>query len=117
MASLLGFNKPKVTHVVLFKFQADAEAHVIAKYCKDFVRLLDDCRKPDGAKYIHSIEAGRDCSIEGKSKGLTHAFVVRFRSKEDRDYYIKEDTVHASYVQSLVKLEDSQALDFVDGEW
>ena len=117
MASLLGLNKPKLVHIVLFKFQADAEPHVIQKYCKDFVQLAEDCRKKDGAKYIHSIEAGKDCSIEGKSRGLTHAFVVKFRSKEDRDYYVNEDAVHAGFVKSLLKLEDAQVIDFVDGEW
>lgn len=102
MASLLGLGSSAVVHLVCFKFQADAEPHLIKKTCESFLALANDCLNQKGSKYIKSIKAGKDVSIEGKSKGLTHAFVVTFASIADRDYYIKQDPIHASFVQVRV---------------
>ena len=114
--SFLGFSSTNVVHIVYFKFQADAEPHLIKKTCESFLSLAKDCLKNDKT-YIKSIQGGSDMSIEGKSKGLTHAFVVTFKSKEDRDYYINSDPIHASFAQGLTKIEDAQVIDFVDGQF
>ncbi|ORY80902.1 hypothetical protein BCR37DRAFT_380765 [Protomyces lactucae-debilis] len=85
---------PHILHCVFFKFMIDAEPHLVSKTCADFVGLADACKNKKGKTYIKSIEAGADVSIEGKAKGFTHGFVVRFASLDDRDYYIKEDPNH-----------------------
>jgi hypothetical protein len=36
------------------------------------------------------------------NKGYTHAFVVEFASKEDRDYYITKDPIHSEYAKALL---------------
>ena len=82
--NFLGIKNQAICHVVYFKFAADAESHLIKTTCEAFLNLQQTCLK-DGKRYIKSINAGKDMSIEGKSKGLTHAFVVWFNSKEDRD--------------------------------
>ena len=116
MTSLLGLGGPSVVHIVYFKFQADAQENLIKKTCDSFLALAKDCQK-DGSTYMKSIKGGKDISIEGKSKGLTHAFVITFKSKADRDYYINEDQVHASFVKGLTKVEDAQVIDFIDGQF
>lgn len=68
--SFLGLGGSQVVHIVLFKFQADAESHLIAKTCSDFTALATHCLNKKGSKYISSIKSGKDMSIEGKSKGL-----------------------------------------------
>lgn len=98
MASLLGLGTT-IVHIVLFKFQADAEPHLVAKICNDFTALATQCLNRKGSKYISSVKSGKDMSIEGKSGGMTHAFVVTFSSVEDRDYYIKDDPIHAGFVK------------------
>lgn len=117
MTSLLGLGGPKVLHIVHFKFRADAEPHVIQKSCHDFQDLAKSCLR-DGKTYIHSIKAGKDMSIEGKSKGLTHTFVVTFHNVKDRDYYINEDPIHRGFAKAVVlAVEDAQVIDFVEGQF
>lgn len=116
MTSYFGLGGQTIVHIVYFRFQADAQENLIKKTCENFLALAKDCQR-DGSTYIKSIRAGKDISIEGKSKGLTHAFVVQFKSIEDRDYYVKEDQVHASFVQGLTKVEDAQVIDFIDGQF
>lgn len=51
-----------------------------------------------------------------KKHGITHAFVVKFASAEDRDYYVQEDPVHQDFIKSLDGiLEKAQVIDFSDG--
>ncbi|CCG80635.1 Stress responsive A/B barrel domain protein [Taphrina deformans PYCC 5710] len=116
MASLLGLGGSDVIHIVQFKFSPTTESHVVAKTCRDFVALQKTCLK-DGKTYIASIKAGKDVSIEGKSGGFTHAFVVRFKSLGDRDYYIRQDPIHAGFANGLIGVEASSVVDFVDGEF
>lgn len=121
MASLLGLGSAKVVHVVFFKFQADAEPHLVTKVlidcgpegssashftdmlkikiCTDFTNLASQCLDANGKKYIYSIAGGKDMSIEGKDKGFTHAFVITFKSVQDRDYYIRSDPIHAAFAK------------------
>ncbi|EEQ31368.1 stress responsive A/B barrel domain-containing protein [Microsporum canis CBS 113480] len=49
--------------------------------------------------------------------GMTHAFVVNFASKEDRDYYVQKDPLHQEFVRSAGEvLEKAQVVDFTNGE-
>ena len=49
---------------------------------------------------------------------MTHAFVVEFASKEDRDYYVKKDQAHAEFAKRLIgSVEGALVIDFVAGEF
>lgn len=49
---------------------------------------------------------------------MTHAFVVEFASPEDRDYYVREDPVHQSFIKMAGEvLEKSQVIDFTNGKF
>jgi hypothetical protein len=41
--------------------------------------------------------AGKNHSWEPYAKGMTHAFILEFDSKEDRDYYLLKDPVHRAF--------------------
>ena len=43
---------------------------------------------PAKIKEIAGFEWGTDVSPEGKSQGLTHCFLVTFKSEADRDAYL-----------------------------
>lgn len=91
-----------VTHIVFFRFDSDASDDLKRKTCQDFVSLRESCVDTDGKQYIGSIQAGKDMSIEGVTKGFSHAFVVSFKSVQDRDYYINQDPIHAAFAKVCV---------------
>ena len=44
--------------------------------------------------------------------------MIEFESEEDRDFYVKEDTAHRAFVESLEGLVDGiQVLDYVPGKY
>lgn len=48
--------------------------------------------------------------------GITHAFVVEFANKEDRDYYVQKDPAHQAFIKSLDGIvEKVQVIDFTAG--
>jgi len=69
-------------HVVLFKFKDGASEADIRKIVNAFAAL------PSKISAIHDFEWGTDISVEGKSKGFTHCFVVTFKSEADRAAYL-----------------------------
>lgn len=100
--------------------------------------LKDTCVHPTSAKpYIVSFSGGRDHSPEGAQvgvhpsedisilqhltalqNGITHAFSVEFESTEDRDYYVKSDPVHQSFVAFVgALLEKAIVVDYTPGEF
>lgn len=99
--------------------------------------LKDNCLHPSSQKpYIKASSGGIDNSIEGIQvskvfrinkylcndilltswkNGITHAFVVEFANKEDRDYYVQKDPVHQAFIKSLDGvIEKTQVIDFAD---
>ncbi|SPQ27475.1 899da683-da00-45c4-9210-2d653882ee2c [Thermothielavioides terrestris] len=87
-----------VTHVVLFKFKADANPEDVRAACNRFLSLKTNCIHPTTkAPYILSLRDGRDNSPEGLQDGMTHGFVVEFASAEDRDYYVAHDPAHQEF--------------------
>ena len=47
---------------------------------------------------------------------MTHAFIVEFENKEDRDYYAKEDPSHKAFVKELLKVTSNVlVVDFTPG--
>lgn len=80
-------------HVVLFKFKDDAS--------KDQVKAVTDAfaALPSKIDTIKDFEWGTDVSVEQKSEGFTHVFVVTFADEKGREAYLP----HAAH-QEFVKL-------------
>jgi hypothetical protein len=69
-------------HVVLFKFKDTSTEADVARIVAAFRGL------PTKIREISGFEWGTDVSPEGKSQGLTHCFLVTFKSEADRDAYL-----------------------------
>ena len=72
----------KLTHMVAFKFKDTASKADIRKVEEAFAAL------PSKIPQIVSYEAGTNVSPEKLDKGFTHAFLVTFRTSQDRDEYL-----------------------------
>ena len=69
-------------HVVMFKFKDGTSSRQI-KEIEDAFRAL-----PGKIDAICDFEWGTDVSVENRQQGLTHCFLVTFRSEADRAEYI-----------------------------
>jgi hypothetical protein len=78
-------------HIVLYKFKDSATAAQVQEVIETFSAL------PSKIETIIDFEQGPNVSTEGKSEGLTHAFVVTFRDEAGRDAYLKHPA-HLAYV-------------------
>jgi hypothetical protein len=89
LAALLfaGSAKADIRHIVIFKYQPQVEASTKAEIAKRFIGLKD-LAKRDGKPYIVSIVGGAAISKEGFDQGFEDAFIVTFRTKSDRDYFV-----------------------------
>ncbi len=93
-------------HVVLFKFKDDAPAEKIMEIEKAFSAL------PSKISQIKDYEWGINNSPEGLNKGLTHCFLVTFKSEEDRAVYLPHPD-HKAFVEILKPhLEDAVVVDY-----
>ncbi|HSG69871.1 MAG TPA: Dabb family protein [Planctomycetaceae bacterium] len=79
-------------HVVLFKFTAETTAEEVQEVVDAFAAL------PDKIDTIVGFEAGTDVSVENKSEGFTHGFVVSFRDEKGRDTYLPHPA-HQEFVK------------------
>jgi len=88
--------KPRLLkHIVLYKFKDGLPAAQIDEVVAAFSAL------PKKIDTIVAFERGTNTSTEGKSDGLTHAFVVTFRDSQGLETYLKHPA-HLEYV-SIVK--------------
>jgi hypothetical protein len=69
-------------HVVLFKFKDATTTEQVKQIEEAF------CALPEKVDAIYDLEWGTDVSVEGRSEGFTHCFLVTFLSEEDRAEYI-----------------------------
>lgn len=69
-------------HVVLFKFKEGTTAEQIGEVVEAFRALKS---KID---VIRDFEYGTDVSVENKSQGFTHCFLVSFDEEKGRDAYL-----------------------------
>ena len=79
-------------HVVLFQFKAGTSQADIDRIVKGFSEL------PKKVDSIIDFEWGTDVSVEKKSEGFTHAFVVTFRDAKGRDSYLPHPA-HKEFVK------------------
>jgi len=98
--------KQILRHVVLFKFKDNVTADQIDEVTLAFASL------PSKIDAIVDFEWGTDVSVEGKSKGFTHSFVVGFRDAAGRDEYLPH-AAHQEFVKLVgPRLEDVLVFDF-----
>ncbi|KAJ4315193.1 hypothetical protein N0V94_006072 [Neodidymelliopsis sp. IMI 364377] len=108
---------PYTTHVVLFQFKEATSAFAVKEITSKFFGLKKSCIHPDTRRpYILSITGGKDISIEGLQNGMSHAFILRFNSNEERDYYVKEDPAHQAFKDAAAAVvEKTLVVDFQEG--
>lgn len=93
-------------HAVFFKFKESVTEEQIDEVVRAFAAL------PKKIDAIHDFEWGTDVSVENKSRGFTHAFLVTFRSKEGRDEYLPHPA-HQEFVKLVgPRLEDVFVVDY-----
>jgi hypothetical protein len=100
-----------IQHVVVFRYKADVTAQQKADIATRFVGLVN-VAKHNGKPYIVSITGGKAISKEGFDQGLEQAFIVTFKTRADRDYFVGKpysdamDPAHKAMVKTVVpKLE------------
>ncbi|MDG1572338.1 Dabb family protein [Robiginitalea sp. M366] len=92
-------------HVVLFKFKADTPEAKLREIEAAFLEL------PSKIPQIVHMEWGINNSPEGLNKGLTHGFLLTFRSEADRDAYLPHPDhkafgeVAGPYIEDVVVLD------------
>ena len=72
----------QLKHVVCFKFKSTATPDEIKKVESAFCGLKKKISR------VNSIEWGTNISPEKKDKGLTHCWILTFKSAKDRDAYL-----------------------------
>ena len=93
-------------HVVLFQFKASSGP-------EDVRNIVDEFRKlPSQISEIADFEYGVNNSPEGLDGGLTHCFLVTFKSEADRDAYLPHPA-HLKFVEVLKPhLEKATVVDY-----
>jgi hypothetical protein len=81
-------------HVVLFQFKESSTPEQIEKVVQAFREL------PKKIAEVADFEYGTDNSPEGLAEGLTHCFLLSFKSEKDRDVYLGH-AEHKAFVDVL----------------
>lgn len=84
--------KRVLRHLVLYKFKQDVTEKEIQEVADAFGEL------PKRIDAVKDFEWGLNVSKEGKSEGLTHAFLVTFADEAGREAYLVHPA-HQEYVQ------------------
>ena len=93
-------------HVVLFQFKDSSSDADVGKIVDAFREL------PSQISQIADFEYGVNNSPEGLSDGLTHCFLVSFKSEADRDAYLPHPA-HQAFVEVLrPHLEKATVVDY-----
>jgi hypothetical protein len=101
---------PMLRHVVLFQFKPTSSR-------ADVQRLVDAFRKlPSQIDVIADFEYGVNNSPEGLDGGLTHCFLLTFKSEADRAVYLPHPA-HLAFVEILKPhLEKATVVDYWAGK-
>lgn len=82
-------------HVVIFKFNDDANAEQVEKLNNSFNELQNHI------PVIQDFEWGLNDSPEDFHQGFTHCYLLTFKSEEDRDSIYTPHPKHQEFVASL----------------
>jgi Stress responsive A/B Barrel Domain len=97
-------------HVVLFKFKDSASKEQVEKLVNEFRGLSK--KIPTIAEF----EYGVNNSPEGLNEGLTHCFLVTFKTEKDRDAYLPH-AAHKDFVEQLLPhLDKAVVVDYFAGK-
>jgi hypothetical protein len=93
-------------HVVLFSWKVGVPPEKIDEIVSVF------CQLPERIGEIQGFEWGTDVSVEGLARGMSHCFLVTFKSAQDRDAYLPHPA-HEDFV-ALIKpyLQDVLVFDY-----
>ena len=106
-----------VHHLVLLRYDSDADAATRQEVHARLLALKDDCLR-NGEPYITSLTGGHQNSREPAADRWDDGFVMTFASTDDRDYYIgldpaDADPVHRAFVEfASPHLDDVAVVDF-----
>ncbi len=81
-------------HVVMFEFKESSSEADVQKVVDAFRAL------PKKIPQIADFEYGTNNSPEGLNDGLTHAFLVSFKTEKDREIYLPHEA-HKAFVEVL----------------
>jgi hypothetical protein len=93
-------------HVVLFQFKDSSDKADVAKLVDEFRGLAKKI------PFIVDFEYGVNNSPEGLNEGLTHCFLVTFKSEKDRDAYLPHAAHQAFVAQLKPHLEKAVVVDY-----
>ena len=97
-------------HVVLFKFKDTLSKEQVAEVVEAFKAL------PGKIDTIRGFEWGTDVSVEMKSQGFTHCFVVSFADAKGRDEYLPHPA-HSEFVKLAgPRIDKVLVFDYVAGK-
>lgn len=76
---------------------------------------ISKCSSQNSLLYSCSLASADPASVQN---GFTHAFVLEFENKEDRNFYVKQDEAHLAFVATLEGLVNgAQVLDYTPGNY
>jgi|SRR5665213_1713192 len=96
----------KVKHIVLLKFKDGTSEEQINKFFDDVLDLSETV--PGVDDYV----SGLNSSPEGKSDGMTHAFIMTFTDMSARDAYIVHPEHERFKTAALPVVEKVVVVDF-----
>ncbi|GAA5985942.1 hypothetical protein JCM10908_006343 [Rhodotorula pacifica] len=102
-----------VYHLILVKYKAGLSTEEKTRIARACVALGQQCKhERDGQPYF-TVVGGSNNSKEGLSGPTEHAFVMTFRSNEDRDYYVHQDPTRAKFRAEIIdSLDELRIADF-----
>jgi organic hydroperoxide reductase OsmC/OhrA len=93
-------------HVVMFQFKDSSSREDVQKVVDAFRSLKSSIAQ------VASFEHGTNNSPEGLANGITHCFLITFKSEADREIYLKHPR-HDAFVEILKPhLEKVQVIDY-----
>jgi hypothetical protein len=93
-------------HVVLFRFKAGTSPETLRRIEAAF------CQLPQQIEQIRAFEWGTDVSVENKSQGFTHCFVLTFQAEQDRDAYLPHPAHEAFRAVMRPHLDQALVIDY-----
>lgn len=84
-----------ISHIVLFRFR-DPDTAAVRSVLHRYRQLINSPGR-NGLPYLVSVEGGTQASIEGLAHDYQYAFVLKFASTADRDFFAFQDREHAAF--------------------
>ncbi|GAA5863664.1 hypothetical protein JCM3774_001207 [Rhodotorula dairenensis] len=102
-----------VYRVILVRYKSDVDAAAKERIARGYLALAQQCTHERDGKPYFTVVGGTNNSQEGLSGAMEQAFVVTFRSTQDRDYFIHHDLVRAKYRDQIMpSFEELRVADF-----